>query len=192
MTGAPNARPALLHLVHAFTKNVGLMICGHVHMVSVFYLTLKLPYCDLSFLLFLISTNLSFILSERYQYPEMCKNLTSRIYSCRGHPHSQLAVLPRQGSFESYVSCHNFQCGMLCIIHLQLKESLVLTVVLQDMWWEREKVFKTSTFNQVTFKYLGSFVGVKGILDYNLGLFLSLSHSALHTLSCFGQSGLSK
>ncbi|KAJ7412134.1 Solute carrier family 12 member 2 [Willisornis vidua] len=31
MTGAPNARPALLHLVHAFTKNVGLMICGHVH-----------------------------------------------------------------------------------------------------------------------------------------------------------------
>ncbi|OXB75699.1 UNVERIFIED_CONTAM: hypothetical protein H355_016216 [Colinus virginianus] len=32
MTGAPNARPALLHLVHAFTKNVGLMICGHVHM----------------------------------------------------------------------------------------------------------------------------------------------------------------
>ncbi|KFV49389.1 Solute carrier family 12 member 2, partial [Tyto alba] len=33
MTGAPNARPALLHLVHAFTKNVGLMICGHVHMV---------------------------------------------------------------------------------------------------------------------------------------------------------------
>uniref|UniRef100_A0A8C9NMH3 Solute carrier family 12 member 2 n=1 Tax=Serinus canaria TaxID=9135 RepID=A0A8C9NMH3_SERCA len=32
MTGAPSARPALLHLVHAFTKNVGLMICGHVHM----------------------------------------------------------------------------------------------------------------------------------------------------------------
>ncbi|KFV98609.1 Solute carrier family 12 member 2, partial [Fulmarus glacialis] len=32
MTGAPNARPALLDLVHAFTKNVGLMICGHVHM----------------------------------------------------------------------------------------------------------------------------------------------------------------
>ncbi|XP_069610065.1 solute carrier family 12 member 2 isoform X1 [Ranitomeya imitator] len=32
LTGAPNARPALLHLVHAFTKNVGLMICGHVHM----------------------------------------------------------------------------------------------------------------------------------------------------------------
>ncbi|XP_049649947.1 solute carrier family 12 member 2-like isoform X3 [Accipiter gentilis] len=34
MTGAPNSRPALLHLVHAFTKNVGLMICGHVHMGS--------------------------------------------------------------------------------------------------------------------------------------------------------------
>lgn len=33
LTGAPNSRPALLHLVHAFTKNVGLMICGHVHMV---------------------------------------------------------------------------------------------------------------------------------------------------------------
>ncbi|KAB0392529.1 hypothetical protein E2I00_001723, partial [Balaenoptera physalus] len=31
MTGAPNSRPALLHLVHDFTKNVGLMICGHVH-----------------------------------------------------------------------------------------------------------------------------------------------------------------
>ncbi|KAM7077833.1 LOW QUALITY PROTEIN: solute carrier family 12 member 2-like [Ciconia maguari] len=31
MIGAPNSRPALLHLVHAFTKNVGLMICGHVH-----------------------------------------------------------------------------------------------------------------------------------------------------------------
>uniref|UniRef100_A0A9J8CA84 Solute carrier family 12 member 2 n=1 Tax=Cyprinus carpio carpio TaxID=630221 RepID=A0A9J8CA84_CYPCA len=30
MTGAPNSRPALLHLVHAFTKNVGLMLCGHV------------------------------------------------------------------------------------------------------------------------------------------------------------------
>ncbi|XP_042530183.1 solute carrier family 12 member 2 [Dipodomys spectabilis] len=32
MTGCPNSRPALLHLVHDFTKNVGLMICGHVHM----------------------------------------------------------------------------------------------------------------------------------------------------------------
>uniref|UniRef100_A0A5F8GJD2 Solute carrier family 12 member 3 n=1 Tax=Monodelphis domestica TaxID=13616 RepID=A0A5F8GJD2_MONDO len=32
MTGSPNSRPALLHLVHAFTKNVGLMVCGHVHM----------------------------------------------------------------------------------------------------------------------------------------------------------------
>uniref|UniRef100_A0A8C3T0C5 Solute carrier family 12 member 3 n=1 Tax=Chelydra serpentina TaxID=8475 RepID=A0A8C3T0C5_CHESE len=29
MTGAPNSRPALIHLVHAFTKNVGLMICVH-------------------------------------------------------------------------------------------------------------------------------------------------------------------
>uniref|UniRef100_A0AAR2IJB0 Solute carrier family 12 member 2 n=1 Tax=Pygocentrus nattereri TaxID=42514 RepID=A0AAR2IJB0_PYGNA len=34
MIGYPNARPALLHLVHAFTKNVGLMICGHVRMGS--------------------------------------------------------------------------------------------------------------------------------------------------------------
>uniref|UniRef100_A0AAR2J0X9 Solute carrier family 12 member 2 n=1 Tax=Pygocentrus nattereri TaxID=42514 RepID=A0AAR2J0X9_PYGNA len=34
MIGYPNARPALLHLVHAFTKNVGLMICGHVRMVG--------------------------------------------------------------------------------------------------------------------------------------------------------------
>lgn len=41
MTGAPNSRPALLHLVHDFTKNVGLMICGHVHMVSVLFSMLK-------------------------------------------------------------------------------------------------------------------------------------------------------
>ncbi|KAM4614648.1 solute carrier family 12 member 2 [Polymixia lowei] len=30
MTGYPNSRPALLNLVHSFTKNVGLMICGHI------------------------------------------------------------------------------------------------------------------------------------------------------------------
>ncbi|XP_034565852.1 solute carrier family 12 member 2 [Notolabrus celidotus] len=30
MTGYPNSRPALLDLCHSFTKNVGLMICGHV------------------------------------------------------------------------------------------------------------------------------------------------------------------
>ncbi|KAK7895835.1 hypothetical protein WMY93_021160 [Mugilogobius chulae] len=30
MTGYPNSRPALLDLVQSFTKNVGLMICGHV------------------------------------------------------------------------------------------------------------------------------------------------------------------
>ncbi|XP_046904156.1 solute carrier family 12 member 2-like [Hypomesus transpacificus] len=34
MTGYPNARPAMLHLVHAFTKNIGLMICGHVRTAS--------------------------------------------------------------------------------------------------------------------------------------------------------------
>ncbi|XP_057176381.1 solute carrier family 12 member 2 isoform X3 [Triplophysa rosa] len=34
MTGAPTCRPALLHLVHAFTKNVGLMLCGHVRASS--------------------------------------------------------------------------------------------------------------------------------------------------------------
>lgn len=34
MTGAPNSRPAILHLVHAFTKNVGLMLCGHVRISS--------------------------------------------------------------------------------------------------------------------------------------------------------------
>ncbi|XP_046717845.1 solute carrier family 12 member 2 isoform X3 [Silurus meridionalis] len=34
MTGAPNSRPALLHLVHAFTKNVGLLMCGHVRTSS--------------------------------------------------------------------------------------------------------------------------------------------------------------
>ncbi|XP_043916737.1 solute carrier family 12 member 2 isoform X2 [Protopterus annectens] len=32
LTGAPSSRPVLLHLVHSFTKNVGMMICGHVHM----------------------------------------------------------------------------------------------------------------------------------------------------------------
>ncbi|XP_034048858.1 solute carrier family 12 member 2 isoform X2 [Thalassophryne amazonica] len=32
MTGYPNSRPALLDLVHSFTKNVGLMVCGHVRM----------------------------------------------------------------------------------------------------------------------------------------------------------------
>lgn len=47
-------------------------------------------------------------------------------------------------------------------------------------------------FNQLILKYLGSSVEAKGILNYNLGLFLSLSHSVLCTLSCFGQSGLSK
>lgn len=33
MTGYPNSRPAILDLVHSFTKNVGLMICGHVRTV---------------------------------------------------------------------------------------------------------------------------------------------------------------
>lgn len=36
MSGYPNSRPALLYLVHAFTKNVGLMVCGHVRTVSKF------------------------------------------------------------------------------------------------------------------------------------------------------------
>uniref|UniRef100_A0A671X729 Solute carrier family 12 member 2 n=1 Tax=Sparus aurata TaxID=8175 RepID=A0A671X729_SPAAU len=30
MTGYPNSRPAIIDLVHTFTKNVGLMICGHI------------------------------------------------------------------------------------------------------------------------------------------------------------------
>ncbi|XP_055017817.1 solute carrier family 12 member 2-like [Boleophthalmus pectinirostris] len=34
MAGFPNSRPALLHLVNSFTKNVGLMICGHVRTLS--------------------------------------------------------------------------------------------------------------------------------------------------------------
>ncbi|KAG7232414.1 hypothetical protein INR49_008877 [Caranx melampygus] len=34
LTGYPNSRPALLHLIHSFTKNVGLMVCGHVKTVS--------------------------------------------------------------------------------------------------------------------------------------------------------------
>uniref|UniRef100_A0A3Q3DZM4 Solute carrier family 12 member 3 n=1 Tax=Hippocampus comes TaxID=109280 RepID=A0A3Q3DZM4_HIPCM len=33
LTGYPSARPALLQLVHSFTKNVGLMVCGHVRIV---------------------------------------------------------------------------------------------------------------------------------------------------------------
>ncbi|XP_069505715.1 solute carrier family 12 member 2-like [Ambystoma mexicanum] len=31
LTGPPVIRPALVDLVHSFTKNVGLMICGHIH-----------------------------------------------------------------------------------------------------------------------------------------------------------------
>ncbi|XP_037633780.1 solute carrier family 12 member 2-like [Sebastes umbrosus] len=34
MAGFPNSRPALLQLVHAFTKNVGLMVCAHVRTVT--------------------------------------------------------------------------------------------------------------------------------------------------------------
>ncbi|XP_040897452.1 solute carrier family 12 member 2-like [Toxotes jaculatrix] len=34
LTGYPNSRPALLHLVHSFTKNVGLMVCAHVKTAS--------------------------------------------------------------------------------------------------------------------------------------------------------------
>ncbi|KAM8866447.1 solute carrier family 12 member 2 [Synchiropus picturatus] len=34
LTGYPNSRPALLHLVHSFTKNVGLMVCAHVRTFS--------------------------------------------------------------------------------------------------------------------------------------------------------------
>uniref|UniRef100_A0A7N8WZ68 Solute carrier family 12 member 2-like n=1 Tax=Mastacembelus armatus TaxID=205130 RepID=A0A7N8WZ68_9TELE len=34
LAGYPNARPALLQLVHSFTKNIGLMVCGHVKTVS--------------------------------------------------------------------------------------------------------------------------------------------------------------
>ncbi|XP_075467778.1 solute carrier family 12 member 2-like isoform X2 [Ascaphus truei] len=34
LTGSPVTRPALVDLVHSFTKNVGLMICGHVHVGS--------------------------------------------------------------------------------------------------------------------------------------------------------------
>ncbi|KAG7481459.1 hypothetical protein MATL_G00066950 [Megalops atlanticus] len=30
MSGYPNSRPVLLNLVHAFTKSMGLMVCGHV------------------------------------------------------------------------------------------------------------------------------------------------------------------
>ncbi|MEQ2218182.1 hypothetical protein XENOCAPTIV_030675, partial [Xenoophorus captivus] len=34
LAGYPNSRPALLQLVHSFTKNISLMVCGHVRMVS--------------------------------------------------------------------------------------------------------------------------------------------------------------
>ncbi|XP_041793140.1 solute carrier family 12 member 2-like [Chelmon rostratus] len=34
LTGYPNSRPALLQLVHSYTKNVGLMVCGHIRTVS--------------------------------------------------------------------------------------------------------------------------------------------------------------
>uniref|UniRef100_H3BA36 Solute carrier family 12 member 2 n=1 Tax=Latimeria chalumnae TaxID=7897 RepID=H3BA36_LATCH len=32
LTGVPASRPSLIDLAHAFTKNVGLLICGHVHL----------------------------------------------------------------------------------------------------------------------------------------------------------------
>uniref|UniRef100_A0A4W6G794 Solute carrier family 12 member 2 n=1 Tax=Lates calcarifer TaxID=8187 RepID=A0A4W6G794_LATCA len=44
MTGYPNSRPALLDLVHSFTKNVGLMICGHVRAVSIYLLVFVSRY----------------------------------------------------------------------------------------------------------------------------------------------------
>lgn len=44
MTGYPNARPALLHLVNAFTKNVGLMVCGHVRTVRIITSLAAKPY----------------------------------------------------------------------------------------------------------------------------------------------------
>uniref|UniRef100_A0A1A8LI75 Solute carrier family 12 (Sodium/potassium/chloride transporters), member 2 n=1 Tax=Nothobranchius pienaari TaxID=704102 RepID=A0A1A8LI75_9TELE len=34
LAGYPNSRPALLQLVHSFTKDVSLMVCGHVRTVS--------------------------------------------------------------------------------------------------------------------------------------------------------------
>uniref|UniRef100_A0A3B4ZK99 Solute carrier family 12 member 3 n=1 Tax=Stegastes partitus TaxID=144197 RepID=A0A3B4ZK99_9TELE len=34
LAGYPNSRPALLHLVHSFTKNVSLMVCGHIRTVT--------------------------------------------------------------------------------------------------------------------------------------------------------------
>ncbi|XP_073322099.1 solute carrier family 12 member 2-like isoform X1 [Pagrus major] len=34
LTGYPNSRPALLQLVHSFTKNVGLLVCGHIRTVT--------------------------------------------------------------------------------------------------------------------------------------------------------------
>ncbi|XP_068166257.1 solute carrier family 12 member 2-like [Antennarius striatus] len=34
LTGYPNSRPALLQMVHSFTKNVGLMVCAHIRNLS--------------------------------------------------------------------------------------------------------------------------------------------------------------
>lgn len=42
LAGYPNARPALLQLVNSFTKNVSLMVCGHVRTVRTKYLLLSL------------------------------------------------------------------------------------------------------------------------------------------------------
>lgn len=39
LTGYPNSRPALLQLVHSFTKNIGLMVCAHVRTVRTDYRT---------------------------------------------------------------------------------------------------------------------------------------------------------
>lgn len=52
MTGFPNARPALIQLVHSFTKNVGLMVCAHVRMVR----SDKTSVCDNQHILYIAET----------------------------------------------------------------------------------------------------------------------------------------
>lgn len=46
LTGYPNSRPALLQLVHSFTKNVGLMVCGHIRTVRTDRLLYKTSHFD--------------------------------------------------------------------------------------------------------------------------------------------------
>lgn len=70
MTGYPNSRPALLDLVHSFTKNVGLMVCGHIRTVS--------QFC-FSFYLLLVPV-------------KMCHHISQIVFVLQFSKHKQIAM----------------------------------------------------------------------------------------------------